>query len=107
MGVGPFSSRSHRYAPYTEAAPVTPNPDPRRFSIKSCDQFGKLFVSTIIYAGCTNFEGRKVLVTKFDPRRMKVLDPHFEPGAGIIARFEPSLDGHMAAIAFAEMWAKR
>lgn len=75
-----------------------PNPNPERFRIIRGDQvFGHLVVE-IEYAGCTNFEGRKVLVfadiTERELRREKIVDPHFsETGLSPVARFEPTERG--------------
>lgn len=73
------------------------DPDPRRFSIAQSEPIGNLWLSTLHYTGCINFEGRKVLLTTWDPRGRSVIDPHFAEGSGILARFEPSADGMAAA----------
>lgn len=83
--------------------PPNVNPDPHRFVVKTCAAYRTCFVSTVHYPNCTNFEGNKVMVTEFDPRTQKVLDPHFRSGAGIIARFEPSAKGKALAHSLAEM----
>ena len=63
----------------------------------------KYFVSEIQYPDCYNFEGRKVLLTTFDPRNRRTLDPHFELDSGILARFEPTADGWIMAKQIAEL----
>lgn len=78
-----------------------PAPTPDNFVVQTVKAVGDLFVSLIVYPGCTNFEGKKVLVTEWDPRSRRILDPHFLPGNGILARFEPTLRGLRWAEKFA------
>lgn len=85
--------------------PSAGDPDPRRFSIVGTERIGDLWLSTLHYDGCTNFEGRKVLLTTWDPRDRMTIDPHFAAGSGILARFEPSPDGLTAARLLATMLA--
>jgi hypothetical protein len=69
------------------------NPNPNNFRIEAAKKIGSFWVSIIRYPNCTNFEGKKVLLTEFDPRNRTFLDPHFTPGSGLIARFEPTVKG--------------
>lgn len=82
--------------------PVAGNPDPRRFEILEVERIGGLWLSVLLYAGCTNFEGRKVLLTNWNPGSRDVIDPHFAEESGILARFEPSADGMRAGRMLAE-----
>lgn len=72
---------------------ISGNPNPSNFKILEVFQFGNYFVSELKYPDCYNFEGSKILLTSFDPRNRSTLDPHFEKGSGILARFEPSVEG--------------
>ena len=66
------------------------NPDPSNFNVVKVEQVGSLFVSLVEYPNCTNYEGKKLLVSKFDPRERVTLDPHFAKRSGLIARFVPT-----------------
>jgi hypothetical protein len=81
-------------------------PTPENFEIITVDQVGSLYVSMIQYPGCINFEGKKVLVTEWDPYRRRAIDPHFLPKNGLLARFEPTPRGYEWAIKFARIAAK-
>ncbi len=98
MGVFGLGSKSHGYS-----AGPTPNPNPRRFSIRWHQQLGRGLLVCIHYDGCTNFEGDKILLYQDVPREYllsrKEIDPHFADG-GPIARFEPTERGvHLARMA--------
>lgn len=80
-----------------------PNPDPRKYTIIRHKTVGRHVVIEISYLGCTNYEGRKVLVfrdtTITQLRRRKVIDPHFcEDHRSPIARFAPTPLGWKLAI---------
>lgn len=77
------------------------NPNSSCFTIVKVQQIGEAFVSWVRYPNCTNYEGNKILVSTFDPRKMKKLDPHFSTKSGLIARFVPTDEGWEMAIAFA------
>lgn len=108
MGVGPFRSSSFCgcgqvdvMAQPREKQPG--NPDPQEFSIVSIEQRGYYLICTVDYPGCTNYEGRKILVlagvSEQQLKSAKMLDPHFCEAAHIspVARFEPTTRGlHMA-----------
>lgn len=70
------------------------NPNPDVFDVQRVTKIGIYFLSVVVYPNCTNFEGRKILLTRRDPRNMDRLDPHFSKdiaiNAGLIARFEPT-----------------
>jgi hypothetical protein len=79
------------------------NPNPSKFSVVKSIQIGNVFVSTVKYPNCTNYEGLKVIVSTFNPRQVERLDPHFTEDGGIIARFVPTQDGWDYAVKFAEV----
>jgi hypothetical protein len=84
-----------------------PNPNPTRFDAVRVEQIGEMVVAEIHYHGCTNYEGRKVMV--YDNCKVKdiefanKLDPHFCERCRLspVARFEPTRRGWDWAIAFA------
>lgn len=102
MGISPFFRGGDDAFPCgpppRKVAPVDINPDPKKFRIESVMEFGSVIVATVTYSGCTNFEGKKILVFKnmsaarlFD---LKVLDPHFSKEENApFARFEPTPEG--------------
>jgi len=75
------------------AGPLPPNPDPHTFTIERVKQTGDYVSVLVHYPGCTNYEGRKILVlagiTEPQLRAMRVLDPHFLENGPVIARFRP------------------
>lgn len=77
------------------------NPDPKNFSIVESQQVGDVFVTKINYPNCTTYEGNKIIVSDFNPKRRKTLDPHFTENSGIIARFAPTHEGWQHAVNFA------
>lgn len=82
---------------------LSKNPNPLKFIVRQCEAIGKLYVSIVNYPNCTNYEGNKILVTDYDPTRLKKLDPHFSKHKGLIARFVPTEEGWKMAITFARM----
>jgi hypothetical protein len=82
---------------------IDSSPNPENFKILNSQKIGDLFVSVVKYPDATNFEGMKVLVTSFDPKKKSAIDPHFEKDSGIIARFEPTISGIRNAQKFANM----
>ena len=87
--------------------PATPNPDPRNFQWVSHVEIAPFVVATILYRGCTTFEGLKVLVYKAPLAAIKAqkhLDPHFqESGITPLARFAPTIEGIQAAIRLCQL----
>ncbi len=87
---------------------VTGQPDPRNFTVEKMKEVSGRTVVQLIYPGCTNYEGRKVLVYDMPWRQVfntRFLDPHFCESNNHpvpIARFEPTLRGWAMAIMFAE-----
>lgn len=91
-------------APAPTSEPEPQNPDPRRFSIGTIYERGKKrnrYAAVLVeYPGCTNYEGKKVLVFKGVSKKRILeadkLDPHFCDHKGCIspvARFEPTHRG--------------
>lgn len=79
-----------------------PNPDPSQFVIERLEEVDTHCLAMVRYLGCTNYEGRKVLVFRnanaYRVRSAKVLDPHFTDQASSwalvpVARFEPTETG--------------
>jgi len=86
------------------ADPDPRNPDPRVFTILDINEIGAYLIAEVQYAGCTNFEGVKILVfqgvRKKELERASFLDPHFCEGEHLspFARFEPTRRGRNAAL---------
>lgn len=86
---------------YVAAPAVAPNPDPSNYKILSAIENPNGLVVEIQYIGCTNYEGRKILVfekgvTLIDLVNQKLIDPHFFQNKSFkspIARFEPTVRG--------------
>lgn len=83
------------------------NPNPNKFKInKVATITPTLLVVEIEYAGCTNFEGKKICVfngfTEEVLRSLKSIDPHFDTNPLTpIARFKPNEEGWINACNFA------
>ena len=84
------------------------NPNPKLFNIIRQLHIGGLSVLLVKYDGCTNYEGKKVLVIE-GYEKSKTLDPHFTEGEKnkVIARFEPTESGWDNAIMFVKMLTER
>lgn len=87
--------------------PNAPNPDPSNFRILRHQAFGNTLLVEVLYPDCTNFEGRKILVyrnaTITELEAQGSVDPHFSVSTNYLspfARFEPSREGWLNAIAF-------
>jgi hypothetical protein len=100
MGMpGPCSS--------SRAETSSPNPDPRRFSVKEEFVVGNAVVARLHYPDCTTYGGEKVLVyddrRAFDELKLSgVVDPHFLEGrVSPVARFAADERGWRLAMAFA------
>lgn len=105
MGLSIFKVSSCSCFP--QPVPTPPNPDPSKFKILRMEQKGRFLVAEVEYVGCTNFEGRKILiyegVAPWQLRKAAFLDPHFcEKGSHPIpvARFEPTDRGWRYAVLF-------
>lgn len=83
-----------------------PNPDPSKYRILYSYQLPTFFAVTIEYEGCTNTEGKKILVFKGkyeDLIAQKVIDPHFsfkKTYMSPIARFTPTEEGWSDAMEY-------
>lgn len=99
------SSRGDTYIKHEEVVITPPNPDPTKYKILKYVEIKKYLVIEILYKGCTNFEGRKLLVfecTIKQLKKQKFIDPHFDDSADFIspiARFEPTDKGWKMALA--------
>ncbi len=86
--------------PRLKTTPVLPNPDPSKWVVEQKTTYSNGWVVLLVsYPGCTNYEGRKILVFD-DEKKLEellksgLLDPHFDDKSyGPIARFEPSARG--------------
>lgn len=98
MGCSPFKRCMTSCS--TNRRAIAPNPDPSRWSLIDVKQFRNAYVLVVEYAGCTNFEGRKVMVYegKWDVTKRGPLDPHFAEDGGPVARFRPTPRGMDMAI---------
>jgi len=123
MGLSPFSRSTYDYqqpgiAPSTSTGEiktvvpatviVPPNPNPSKYKILRENLIGEFLVVEIAYEGCTNYEGKKILVFKGVTYQQLIeqnsIDPHFsenEKFISPIARFEPTERGWAWACAFA------
>ncbi len=105
MGIRLFGSHSSRRCCCSCEAVSTPlpNPDPKSFRIVNTRSVGRYCIAEIEYHGCTNFEGRKILVFRDIKaehlKNFREIDPHFsESGISPIARFVPSKEGWNMAV---------
>ena len=129
MGLSPFSRSTYDYqqpgtAPSTSTGGmkvpivipetiiippniIPPNPNPSKFKILRENLIGGFLVVEIAYEGCTNYEGKKILVFKDATYQQLIeqnsIDPHFsenEKFISPIARFEPTERGWQWACNF-------
>lgn len=105
MGVGFSWSRN-----LSQEKISNPNPDPRKYDIRRSWTYKNYLVIEIKYIGCTNYEGKKILVFKNatvdDLKRQKVIDPHFSENKRFfspVARFEPTKTGWSNASKFIKL----
>lgn len=88
---GPFFAFTAGQAPSLEA-------DPFRFEIIEQETSGDYTLVKVVYPGCTNYEGVKILLLRNSDKEVNALDgldPHFLEceSNGLIARFVPSAEG--------------
>lgn len=73
------------------------NPNPLVFIIDKAERLGDYVIAKVVYPGCTNFEGNKILVWKGVDDVWLVgrveLDPHFTEESNLVARFVPTEQG--------------
>lgn len=77
---------------------TAPDPDPFRFMVLKSFSEGGFTLAEILYHGCTNYEGKKVLLFRKDIGSLVTLDsldPHFleDDANGLLARFVPTAEG--------------
>jgi hypothetical protein len=85
-------------------------PNPIKFETIRSDQIGTFLIVELQYEGCTNYNGRKILVyeniTLKDLNKQGHADPHFsctQEYYSPIARFKPDTHGWHRACYFARM----
>lgn len=110
MGAFPKPSVNRlAWPPRFENRPVTNNPDPFNWRVEqfAYDDNNRWLVLLVRYPGCTNFEGRKILVFREVTMKQLVdqgpLDPHFTDDPKVlapVARFEPTERGWAWAMNF-------
>ncbi len=97
MGIGPFKRSC-----FTNSAQVAPNPNPGAWALEKKVEYENAYVLLVTYIGCTNFEGKKLMVFRGKYRCRPWLDPHFsEDPDSPIARFRPDDEGWKMANAIA------
>lgn len=77
---------------------AAPNPDPRSFKIIRTEELGNFTLVELQYIGCTNYEGRKIMllagIGSIGLLALDYIDPHFgEEGSQpfqLLARFVPT-----------------
>lgn len=73
------------------------NPDPKKFQILVSEAKGDYLLASIHYTGCTNFEGKKLLLFKnMTAQQLKAkleIDPHFTEQSNLVGRFVPTSEG--------------
>lgn len=88
------------------STPMSPNPDPSRWNYVKSEEHGNYCAIMLHYQGCTNFEGKKILVFKaktVDVLAQKEIDPHFSRDTlkhYPIARFIPTDEGWQDAVTY-------
>ncbi len=99
--------RETSQSPKTRIEVVLPNPDPRKFNIEKIAQTGTYICALVNYPGCTNYEGRKILVfentSEQDLTEATTLDPHFIEGGNLKARLRPDDEGWEDALLLARI----
>jgi hypothetical protein len=120
MGMPQFSSRSetpnkHKksstpQSPIPQSSiPQSSNPHPRHYRVFKSAEVGEYVVVWVIYANCTNYEGKKILVfrnypTFWEDIVMNGMDPHFfRERYSPIARFVPTDYGWSMAMHLVEI----
>jgi hypothetical protein len=71
----------------------TLNPDPYNFKLLGAVAINQVTVAEVLYPGCSNYEGRKLLLLNLswaEVVALKKLDPHFSEDGPLIARFKPT-----------------
>ena len=108
------SHRTHVYCDNSNCRNYGPPPQPKNvpnpteFKILDEYHYGEYVVVMVEYKGCTNFDGKKILVIHgrqmyLSNLKAKKLDPHFLESNNIIARFRPTKHGFDMAKKLAKM----
>jgi hypothetical protein len=98
IGFSSFS-RGSSYVKQETVEILPPNPDPKKYKIIQYVEAGKYLIVELLYEGCTNYEGRKLLLFNCSIgqlKEQKFIDPHFDDSDKFIspiARFEPTEEG--------------
>lgn len=108
-----YPSKSN-YDPDVCSTPARPpNPDPSNYIVLKEEIIGHFMVLRIKYPDCENYEGQKILVFKNVDMTQLIwqgsVDPHFSDNPmrhSPIARFVPTEDGWLMAVAFCCMMTK-
>ena len=109
MGLRFFNTSCSVFDPERETTAKPVNPDPSQFTLLCEESVGSFYVVEIRYHGCTNYEGRKIMLYERQDwlalRESKVIDPHFFDGhPSPVARFEPTRRGRLMAVTLALNW---
>lgn len=93
MGASIFSHWKNSNGNSYKENPI--NPNPALFKIIRSVCIGDYHITEIKYPNCTNYEGRKILVTTDSLLDTDVIDPHFTYNSpyGLVARFVPTYEG--------------
>ena len=87
------------------------NPNPYLFRVLLAITLQDFIVAEIQYIGCTNFEGKKILVfkgmTMAEFTEKLQIDPHFNEYSQLVARFVPTIEGWDMALQFVRSWINR
>jgi len=83
MGMSILSSSSPTSCKCGQASePMPPNPNPLRFQVQREEVVAGKSLLLVKYAGCTTFDGTKLLLLKRKWARGESLDPHLLGGIG-------------------------
>ncbi len=110
LGGGMFAKwRDKRDQEIVRAENSLPNPNPKKYKILRSERIGRNLVVEIKYIGCTNYEGKKILLfehlTVYQLTANKFIDPHFSEKKfqySPFARFEPTERGWSMACLLAK-----
>lgn len=84
---------------------IAPNPSPDKWTLLDLFQYDGAHVLVVQYEGCTNYEGKKVMVYSGRYHPVARLDPHFNQWLkSPIARFPPTDRGIYMACALARSY---
>jgi len=114
VGLFKMSTSSYEEKPCrckSKQNPDPPMPDPDNYAILNHEQHGAFLIILVQYYGCSNYEGKKILLyvdcTLEQLRSQKSIDPHFSSNTSYhspIARFEPTARGMLMARLICKQW---